>query len=303
MRTGQIEAVRPGSLQLLSVLGKVALSLLIVVGLFITLFPFLVSVSTSFKAERYALALPPTLWSPEWTLENYVQAWKIAGFSKYMLNTLIFASVTAVSATLTAALGGYTFSRMRFAWRNQLFIVVLATMMIPGSVTLIPLFYLMVHFPLVGGNNLLGQGGAGFYNSWGGLLLPGLIGPSSIFLMRQFFQTLPRELEDAARIDGSSEIGIFVRIMMPLAKPGLIVVFLFQFTDSWNAFEWPLVITKSPSMYTMQIGLQVFALPQQVMSTVASEQAAAVMTTLPILILFILGQRYFTEGIALTGLK
>jgi len=232
-----------------------------------------------------------------------VQAWKIAGFSKYMLNTIIYASVTAVSATLTAALGGYTFSRMRFALRNQLFIVVLATMMIPGSVTLIPLFYLMVHFPLVGGNNLLGQGGAGFYNSWGGLLLPGLIGPSSIFLMRQFFQTLPRELEDAARIDGSSEIGIFARIMMPLAKPGLIVVFLFQFTDSWNAFEWPLVITKSPSMYTMQIGLQVFALPEQVMSTVASEQAAAVMTTLPILILFILGQRYFTEGIALTGLK
>lgn len=303
MRTGQIEAVQPGSLQLLPMLGKVALFLLIALGLAVTLFPFLVSVTTSFKPEQYALSLPPTLWSPQWSFENYVQAWKIAGFSKYMLNTIIYASVTAVSATLTAALGGYTFSRMRFALRNQLFIVVLATMMIPGSVTLIPLFYLMVHFPLVGGNNLLGQGGAGFYNSWGGLLLPGLFGPSSIFLMRQFFQTLPRELEDAARIDGSSEIGIFTRIMMPLAKPGLIVVFLFQFTDSWNAFEWPLVITKSPSMYTMQIGLQVFALPEQVMSTVASEQAAAVLTTLPILLLFILGQRYFTEGIALTGLK
>ena len=122
--------------------------------MFITLFPFLVSVTTSFKPEQYALALPPTLWSPEWTLENYVQAWKIAGFSKYTLNTFIYARVTAVSATLTAALGGYTFGRMRFAWRNQLFMVVLATMMIPGSVTLIPLFYLMVHFPLVGGNNI-----------------------------------------------------------------------------------------------------------------------------------------------------
>jgi multiple sugar transport system permease protein len=110
-------------------------------------------------------------------------------------------------------------------------------------------------------------------------------------------------LEDAARIDGSSEIGIFARIMLPLAKPGLIVVMLFQFTDSWNAFEWPLVITTSPSLYTMQIGLQVFSLPGQVMSTVASEQAAAVMTIVPILILFIAGQRYFTEGIALTGLK
>jgi multiple sugar transport system permease protein len=114
---------------------------------------------------------------------------------------------------------------------------------------------------------------------------------------------LPRELEDAARIDGSSEVGIFWRIILPLAKPGLIVVFLFQFTDSWNAFEWPLVIIRSPDLYTLQIGLQVFALPHQVMSTVASEQAAAVMTTLPILLLFIAGQRYFTEGIALTGLK
>ncbi len=272
-------------------------------GIVITVFPFLVSLSTSFKPEQHALALPPTLWSPAWTFSNYVQAWKIAGFSRYMLNTVIFALATATGATLTAALGGYTFSRLHFAGREQLFIVVLAVMMIPGSVTLIPLFNLMVHVPLVGGNNLLGQGGAGFYNTWGGLLLPGLIGPSTIFLMRQFFQTLPHELEDAARIDGASEVGIFWRIMAPLAKPGLIVVFLFQFTDSWNAFEWPLVIIKSPSLYTLQIGLQVFALPAQVMSTVASEQAAAVMTTVPILLLFILGQRYFTEGISLTGLK
>jgi multiple sugar transport system permease protein len=175
--------------------------------------------------------------------------------------------------------------------------------MIPGSVTLIPLFYLMVHFPLAGGNNLLGQGGAGFYNTWGGLILPGLFGPSTIFLMRQFFKTLPRELEDAARIDGCSELGIFWRVMLPLAKPGLVTVFLFQFSGSWNAFEWPLVITKSPHYYTLQVGLQVFAMPQQVMATVASEQAAVVMTTLPILLLFVLGQRYFTQGIALTGLK
>ena len=273
------------------------------IGLVATIFPFLVSLTTSFKPEQYALALPPTLWSPEWTLENYVHAWRIAGFARYTLNTLFYALITGISATLTSALGGYTFSRLRFAGRNTLFMIVLATMMIPGTVTLIPLFYLMIHFPLVGGNSWLGQGGAGFYNTWAGLLLPGIFGPSTIFLMRQFFQTLPRELEDAARIDGSSEVGIFWRIMLPLAKPGLVTIFLFQFTGSWNAFEWPLVITKSPALYTLQIGLQVFAMPQQVMSTVASEQAAAVMTTLPILLLFIMGQRYFTEGIALTGLK
>jgi multiple sugar transport system permease protein len=161
----------------------------------------------------------------------------------------------------------------------------------------------MVRFPLVGGNDILGQGGAGFYNTWMGLILPGLFGPSTLFLMRQFFKTLPHELEDAARIDGCSELGIFWRIMLPLAAPGLVTVFLFQFSQSWNGFEWPLVITRSQEFYTLQVGLQVFSTPQQVMATIASEQAATVMVTLPILALFIAGQRYFTQGIALTGLK
>jgi multiple sugar transport system permease protein len=272
-------------------------------GIVVTVFPFLVSLTTSLKPEKYALALPPTLWSPEWTFNNYVSAWKLAGFSKYTQNTLFYSLTCAIGATIYSSLGGYTFSRLRFPGRDKLFGVVLATMMIPSTVTLLPLFFLMVHFPLVGGNNILGQGGAGFYNTWGGLLVPGMIGYGQVFLMRQFFKTLPRELEDAARIDGCSELGIFWRVMLPLAKPGVVTIFLFKFTALWNALLWPLVITKSPKFYTLQVGLQVFAQPEQVMSTVASEQAAAVMTTLPILLLFIAGQQYFTQGIALTGLK
>jgi multiple sugar transport system permease protein len=206
-----------------------------VIGIIVTVFPFLVSLTTSLKPERYALALPPTLWSPVWTLKNYADAWKLAGFSRYALNTLIYAGITGIGATLFSALGGYTFARMRFPGRDVIFGIVLATMMIPGTVTLIPLFYLMIHVPLVGGNDILGQGGAGLYDTWAGLILPGLFGFSTVFLMRQFFATLPRELEDAARIDGCSEMGIFWQVMMPLAKPGLITVFLFQFTDSWGA--------------------------------------------------------------------
>ena len=277
--------------------------LLILAGLVVTIFPFLISLSASFKPEQLATEFPPRLWPRQWTLENYIYAWKVAGFSKYMLNTIIYALSTATGATLHSALGGYVFSRMRFKGRDKLFFIVLATMMIPGSVILIPLFNLMVRFPLVGGNNLLGQGGAGFYNSWAGLILPGLFGPSTIFLMRQFFKSLPRDLEDAARIDGSSELGILWRIMLPLAMPGLITVFLFQFNGSWNGFEWPLVITRSQEFYTLQIGLQVFSMPQQVLATISSEQAASVMITIPILLLFIFGQKYFTQGIALTGLK
>ncbi len=282
---------------------KALVYLLMLVGMAVTVFPFLVSLSTSFKPESLATEFPPRLWPRQWTLENYVHAWKIAGFSKYMLNTVIFALTTATGATLHSALGGYVFGRLRFKGREKLFYIVLGTMMIPGSVTLIPLFNLMVRFPLAGGNNLLGQGGSGFYNTWAGLILPGLFGPSTIFLMRQFFKSLPRDLEDAARIDGCSELGILGRIMLPLAKPGLITVFLFQFSGSWNGFEWPLVITRSQEFYTLQVGLQVYSLPQQVMATIASEQAASVMITIPILLLFIFGQRYFTRGIALTGLK
>ena len=282
----------------------------IVIGGAISLLPFLVSLSTSFMPAKYAMRYPPSLWSPEWTLVNYLVAWKAGGFSKYLTNTVIYAVVTGVSATLTSALGGYTFARLRFPGRDKLFMLILAVMMIPGTVTLIPLFYVMVRWPLVGGNNILGQGGRGLYNTWWGLVLPGLFGPGTIFLLRQFFNTLPRELEDAARIDGCSEMGIWWRIAMPLSKPALITVFLLQFSQSWNGYMWPLVITRSSSLYTLQVGLQIFAThtATQYMllgeaSRAGMQQAGAVLTILPIVALFLAGQRYFTSGIQLTGLK
>ena len=282
----------------------------ILVGGGISLLPFLVSLSTSFMPAKYAMRYPPSLWSPEWTLVNYLVAWKAGGFSKYLTNTVIYAVVTGVSATLTSALGGYTFARLRFPGRDKLFMLILAVMMIPGTVTLIPLFYVMVRWPLVGGNNILGQGGRGLYNTWWGLVLPGLFGPGTIFLLRQFFNTLPRELEDAARIDGCSEMGIWWRIAMPLSKPALITVFLLQFSQSWNGYMWPLVITRTPNLYTLQVGLQIFAThtATQYMllgeaSRAGMQQAGAVLTILPIVALFLAGQRYFTSGIQLTGLK
>ena len=282
----------------------------IVIGGAISLLPFLVSLSTSFMPAKYAMRYPPSLWSPEWTLVNYLVAWKAGGFSKYLTNTVIYAVVTGVSATLTSALGGYTFARLRFPGRDKLFMLILAVMMIPGTVTLIPLFYVMVRWPLVGGNNILGQGGRGLYNTWWGLVLPGLFGPGTIFLLRQFFNTLPRELEDAARIDGCSEMGIWWRIAMPLSKPALITVFLLQFSQSWNGYMWPLIITRTPNLYTLQVGLQIFATHTvyQYMSYAGAsraglQQAGAVLTILPIVALFLAGQRYFTSGIQLTGLK
>jgi multiple sugar transport system permease protein len=284
--------------------------IVVLVGGAVCILPFLVSLTSSFMPPESTSRYPPSLWSPEWTLANYTVAWNAGGFSSYLTNTVIYAVVTGVSATLTSALGGYTFARLRFPGRDKLFMIILAVMMVPGAVTLVPLFYVLVRWPLVGGNNILGQGGRGFYDTWWGLVLPGLFGPGTIFLMRQFFKTLPRELEDAARIDGCSEIGIWWRIAMPLSKPALITVLLLQFSESWNAYMWPLVIARSPRLYTLQVGLQVFAThtaAQYVGYAEASgpglQQAGAILTMLPIVVLFVAGQRYFTRGIQLTGFK
>jgi ABC-type glycerol-3-phosphate transport system permease component len=213
-----------------------------------------------------------------------------------------------VVVTFNAALSGYIFARMRFPGKQILWSIVLASMMVPTVVTVVPLLFQMIRFPLAGGNDIFGQGGQGFYDSWGGLILPALYGSGAAFLMRQFFLTLPAELEDAARVDGCSELGIFARIMLPLATPGLATIFMFEFQGRWNTLLWPAMITASESKRTLSAG---FAdLSQLVVGTSAGvyipihwAQAGAIMMALPIILLFIVGQRYFVRGIALTGLK
>jgi multiple sugar transport system permease protein len=182
-----------------------------------------------------------------------------------------------------------------------LFILVLGTMMIPAQVTMVPVFIMLKHWPLVGGNNILGAGGHGLLNSYPGLVLPMAVGAFGIFLLRQFFMTLPRELEDAARIDGCSEAGIYWRIILPLSKPALATLGIFTFTAAWNEFLWPLLIMSKDSMKTLQVGLQVF----QTQYTTSWDllMAGTVVVTLPVLIIFLFGQRYFTRGIALSGMK
>jgi len=174
-------------------------------------------------------------------------------------------------------------------------------MMVPGQVTMVPVFILLKRWPFMGGNDWLGIGGHGLLNSYTGLILPGAVGAFGIFLLRQFFMTLPRDLEDAARIDGCSEIGIYWRIILPLSAPALATLGIFTFTAAWNEFLWPLLIMSKDSMKTLQIGLQVF----QTQYTTRWDllMAGTVVVTLPVLVIFLLGQRYFTRGIALSGMK
>jgi multiple sugar transport system permease protein len=183
----------------------------------------------------------------------------------------------------------------------MLFLVVLATAMLPGLIALIPTFLIVKNTPLAGGNDIFGRGGTGWLDSYPGLILPMVGGGFNVFLIRQFFSTLPRELEDAARVDGCSELGIYGRIIMPLSKPVIAVVALFTFQGSWNEFLWPLVITQSDSMRTIQLGLTLFRSQHNIDWGVL--MAGTTLATAPTVALFLMAQRYFVRGIALTGIK
>ena len=277
------------------------LHLVLAAGALTTIVPFLWMISTSLKPEPEIFRFPP-VWLPSvWKWDNYAKAMTAAPFARYFLNTVIYAVGITASNLLFCSMAAYAFARLRFPGRNLLFILVLGTMMIPAQVTMVPVFIMLKRWPLLGGNDVLGAGGHGLLNTYTGLILPGAVGAFGIFLLRQFFMTLPRELEDAARIDGCSEAGIYWRIILPLSKPAMATLGIFTFTAAWNEFLWPLLIMSKDSMKTLQVGLQVFQ--TQYTTTWDLLMAGTVVVTIPVLIIFLFGQRYFTRGIALSGMK
>lgn len=268
---------------------------------FLMIVPFLWTVSTSLKPDYQIFESPPT-WIPrEFNWSNYSGAWERAKFSLYVLNTAIYAVFSTIGQVILCSMAGYAFARLDFPGRNVLFIIVLATMMIPFQMLLIPLFIILRSWPLAGGNNILGAGGTGLIDTLVGLTLPNTISAFGIFLMRQFSKTLPSELADAARIDGSSEAGIFWRIMLPLTKPAVTTLAIFAFQGAWNDFTWPLIATMTEKTRTLQLGLQ--TLQNQYFTEWGLLMAGTTITIFPLVVMFILGQRYFVEGIALTGTK
>ncbi|MCX6081006.1 MAG: carbohydrate ABC transporter permease [Chloroflexi bacterium] len=232
---------------------------------------------------------------------NYVVAWQRANFSEYTVNTAVYATVCTIAQVFFGAMAGYAFARLKFRGSDILFILVLITMMIPFQMLLVPLFVMLRHWPLSGGNDLFGAGGKGLIDSLPGLIMPNLVTPFGIFMMRQFTLSLPSELADAARIDGANEFQIFSKIMLPLTKPALVTLGIFAFQDAWNDFTWPLIVSTTAHSRTLQLGLQTFQ--DQTLTEWGPLMAGTVITVLPLLIIFVVGQRYFVEGIALTGTK
>jgi multiple sugar transport system permease protein len=266
--------------------------------------PFIWVISLSFKGTNEAFAYPPTLLPQVPTLKNFAEVLSSDVLPGAFLNSVVVAMTSVITNVVIATLAGYAFARLRFPGSEAVFLTLIASTMVPGAVTLVPLFLMAKNFPLMGGNDLLGHGGTGLLDTIPGVLLPHVIQALNIFLARQFFLEQPEELAEAARIDGATEFGILARVYLPLSLPMIATIAIFAFTGAWEDFLWPLVVTSSPENYTIQVALSAFAgIGGGGIIDWGPLMAATVLATLPLLLAFIFFQRYFVAGLASGSVK
>lgn len=262
--------------------------------------PFIWMLSTSLKQDNEIFG-DTIRWIPsvlDW--ENYSYIWNSLNMEVLFRNTLFISILAVLAQILLCSMAGFAFARLEFKGKNVLFIATILTMAVPFEVLVLPLFILVRNFPLVGGNDLLGRGGVGLMNSYEGLVFPHLVTVYGIFIFRQFFLSFPKELEDAARIDGASRARIYWSLIMPNAVPVIGTMGLFSFLWAWNDLLWPVVIVKDPSMKTLQAGISTVA---QNPSRWGEMMAASVMITVPMIIVFLILQKFLVQGVATSGLK
>ena len=266
-------------------LGTVLTYLALIVGGIAMFFPFLWMLLSSFKSLRdiFAFGLLPDVW----TLANYREVIFDTEFPRWFFNSVLVGGLTTIAVLFFCSLVGYVLTRMRFPGRTVIFVLILSTLMIPTEMLVIPWYVMSTDF--------------GWVNTYWGILFPGLIPAFGVFLMRQFFQTLPRELFDAGRVDGVSEFGLFWRIGLPQVKSGLAALGIFAFIGNWNAFLWPLIVAKSPEMRTIPVGVALFS--GEAGTAWNLIMAASALAILPVLIVFFIFQKQIIEGVVLTGVK
>ncbi|MGW9592811.1 carbohydrate ABC transporter permease [Streptomyces chartreusis] len=261
------------------------------VGLLVMATPFLWMALSAFKTRQDLTASPP-VWIPTtWTLDNFSALLDQLDMPRYFLNSLIVAVLVTVSNLLFCSMLGYALAKLDFSGRSKVFGLVLAALMVPGNLMILPLYVLM--------------NGMGLIDTYAGLVLPFAAGAFGVFLMRQFMLQVPDELLEAARLDGAGEWYIFWRIVLPLVKPALATLTIFAFLGSWNNFIWPLIATNDPDKYTLPVALATFANDPN--RTVAGGNgmlmAGSLLVVLPVLLVFAVLQRHFTQGIATAGIK
>jgi multiple sugar transport system permease protein len=281
-------------------------------------FPFYWMVTTGLKAPEAAFRHPPQ-WFPHPVMwSNFAEAWQAAPFGRAYFNSFLVALLVTLGQVFTSSLAAYGFSRLRFPGRDGLFLGYLATMMVPGAVTMIPVFILLTKVPVVL-NLLLSPHArvfsASFYlfrelyagrivglDSYFALIAPGLFSAYGTFMLRQFFMTIPKYYEEAAKLDGCSHFGIYWRVILPLSLPALATLTIFTFMGAWKSFMWPLIVTQSEEMKTLPVILQSFQ-GRYEGTNLTLLLAASLIVLLPVLVMFVAGQKYLMQGIRIGGLK
>lgn len=264
------------------------LYVVLTIGVIAMIIPFVWMILGSFKTTSEIRQYPTDFLPKEPTLDNYAELFGRLDFTTFFLNSFIVALFVTLGNIVFSSMIGYALAKLEFRGKRLLFALVLGTLMVPGVVTFVPLFVLTANLGLV--------------NSYPGLILPFLITPLGVFLMRQFMLSLPDDIIEAARIDGASEWRIFLRIIMPLCGPAVATLTILTFLGSWNNFLWPLVVATSEDMYTLPVALALYSVGQNA-AQYGLMMAGAVVVVVPVLIVFVVLQRYFVQGIALTGIK
>ncbi len=268
---------------------------------FVMAFPFIWMILTSFKPFTETLASPPTVLPVQWRPENYAEAWRAADFPRFFANSVVISVSTVAGTLVTSVLAAYAFARMKFPGRDVLFLVFLGTMMIPQEVTLIPNFVMLRNLPCPIPIDTICNPRGGWFDTFTAVSVPWWVSVFSIFLLRQFFLSIPNELWDASQMDGATHPGYLWRVIVPLSVPAMLTVALYAFVASWKSFLWPLIMTSRPDVRPIQVGLSTFALENG--TYYHTLMAASAFTILPVLLLFLFVQRHFLESIARTGLK
>lgn len=268
---------------------KIVGHLLLIFAAFSMLYPFFAMVNLSFVPNGEIFNQGEKLIYSPFTLENYFSVFEKIPLWKYFVNSLFVALVTTFGQVIFAAFAGYAFARLNFKWRDGIFLFVLITMLVPPQVNIIPLFFLMRQLHWV--------------NTYQALIIPGLFGGFGIFMMRQYFLGLPKDLEEAAKIDGCNIFQTFVKVAFPLALPAVITLGIFTFVSSWNSFMWPLIVTNTESMRTLPVGLAIFKGSFRELTLWGDLLACSVICTLPVIGIFLLGRKYFINDIMQGGVK
>ncbi len=267
---------------------RALLYIVLSIGAFLMISPFLWGIFTSFKTMSEILHTPPTFWPQHPTLKNYSEVLKAIPIARYYINSLIVTSIATLSILFTGSLTGYIFAKFEFPGKRILFFLILGSMMIPFAVTMVPLFITLNFFGLI--------------DSYGALTVPLLATPFSIFLISQYIKgSIPTEMLEAPRIDGCSEFGIYVKIILPQIKPALAALAIFNFMSVWNLYIWPLVAINSAELRTLPVGIAMLRGQYQTRWDLIS--AATVLAVAPALAMFFILQKQFVEGITLTGIK